>query len=144
MTAPHRASVGRVLVADNDTNVSAILREFLVRRGLDVTVVRDGLEALTWLGSERCDVLVLDLDMPLMTGSELLEQLREEARCPPVIVISGYVDVHLERHLLGHPAVLEILRKPFDVRDFAARVVAVAARRGDGAGDPDGAGPTLF
>lgn len=146
MNAHDETPQRRVLIADNDANVSAILREFLVRRGLDVDVAPDGRVALDRLEAGGCDLLVCDLDMPVMTGNELLERLRDVADCPPVVVISGYVDHALEQELGAHPAVREVFRKPFDVKAFAAIVAelasAVPASR-DGR-DPSGGEALLF
>ena len=126
----------RVLVADNDEAVVEMLTEFLRRRGLDVTVASDGEVALERLGAERFDLLVCDLDMPVMSGDELLRRIRTRADSPPVLVISGYVDEFAEDDLLANPHVRRVFRKPFDVRAFVEVADDLARGRGGGGADP--------
>lgn len=116
----------RVLLADNDKNVAAILRAFLERNGLVVESVGDGQAALDRLSQRDVALLICDLDMPVLSGDAVLDALRDDPACPPVVVISGYVDDVSAARLAGHAAVREILRKPFDVRAFAARAAELA------------------
>lgn len=144
-----RTPAPRVLVADNDEHVAAILREFLRRRGLDVTIADDGRNALARLRTGAFAAFVCDLDMPVMSGHAVLAELADAgdaATCPPIVVISGYVDDATAARLKRHPAVREVIRKPFDLRIFAERVAALAdagaagdAARGAG-GDAAGEG----
>lgn len=134
----------RVLLADNDGNVAAVLAAFLTRSGLDVESVADGQAALERLRRGDIALLVCDLDMPVMSGDALLEALRDDPTCPPVLVISGYVDDASASRLGAHPAVRDVLRKPFDVRAFAAQAAALAQGGGGlewGAGSAE---PGLF
>ncbi|MBK8976436.1 MAG: response regulator [Planctomycetes bacterium] len=129
----------RVLIADNDRNVTAILREFLLRRGLDVVLAEDGGVAMALLEAEMFDLFVCDLDMPVLGGDEILERVRQDRTGPPVVVISGYIDDDEEGALLAHPLVERVLRKPFDLPGFASLADSLARR-----GRVDrSAGPTL-
>jgi CheY-like chemotaxis protein len=112
-----------VLIADNDPGVTGVLTLFLERAGLRVEAVADGEEALTRLRGGGVDLLVCDLDMPRLSGEDVLAELAGWAAAPPVLVVSGYVDSRLEGELSGHPAVRAVLRKPFDLVEFSRRVV---------------------
>lgn len=136
-SAPSR----RVLLADNDPNVAAILELFLKRSGADVTSVPNGRAALEALAQERFGLLVCDLDMPVMSGEELLDQVGSDPATPPVFVISGYVDEVTSSRLRSHRAVVDVLRKPFDLRAFATRVADLLDGRGEA---PPDAGVGLF
>ena len=125
MTAPRPT----VLIADNDESVVAVLRLFLEREGLAVEVACDGLRARERMLARRFDVLVCDLDMPLLAGERLLEALGPSA--PPTVVASGYIDALVEGRLRRCPSVRDVLRKPFDLMRFARLVAPIA--RGDGA-----------
>ena len=57
-----------MLIADDDTVVRDVVRRYLERDGLEVSIARDGSEALRLLGSQRIDVAVLDVMMPGRTG----------------------------------------------------------------------------
>ena len=75
---------------------------------------------------------ICDLDMPKLSGEEVLEHLSKIPGSPPALVISGYLDASSNRRLLSIPGVRLTLRKPFDVFAFA-RLVADICRGGSGA-----------
>lgn len=131
-----------VLLADNDAAVSGLLAEVLRRSGVNVEQVFDGVSARDRVLAAVPDVLVCDLDMPKMSGIDVLEALRDLARQPPTLVISGYLDAPIEARLAALPFVREVLRKPFDLMAFAARVGVLAqpdGRAGDEAAGGAGA-----
>ena len=117
----------KVLVADNDAHVSDVLCIFLRRAGLDVEQVADGGAARARLTQGDIAALVCDLDMPVLSGEALLEALGDflpPGSAPAVFVVSGYVDRGAEARLRRQSCVKEVLRKPFDLAAFAARVAA--------------------
>lgn len=116
-----------VLIADNDCSVSSLLAEVLQRRGVEVRQVFDGEAARDLVQTLAVRVLVCDLDMPRLSGLELLEGLPQDPRSPRVVVVSGYLDSVILERLRRLPNVLEVLRKPFDLLDFAERVVELLA-----------------
>lgn len=120
------STVATVLIADNDAEVSSLLADVLVRNGLSVQVCFDGEAASALARSQSIRVLVCDLDMPRASGLEVVESLRALPTQPAVVVISGYLDPGVEARLVVLPFVREILRKPFDLLDFARRVVELA------------------
>lgn len=71
-----------VLIADNDRAVSSLLTDVLVRAGLRVRHAYDGEEARTMAQAGGCKVLVCDLDMPKLSGLEVLEALADSASPP--------------------------------------------------------------
>ena len=80
----------RVLIADDDTVVRDVVRRYLERDGLDVSIANDGHEALRLLGSERIDVAVLDVMMPGPDGLALCRSLRERGGYTvPVILLTA-------------------------------------------------------
>lgn len=115
-----------VLVADNDTGVRDLLCEVLRRHGMQTVVAGDGEEALKRLAVGSVDLLVCDLDMPVMGGEEVIRRLSDFASPPPVLVVSGYIDSLIERDLAAHEVVRGVFRKPFDVFAFAAEAAELA------------------
>ena len=115
-----------VLVADNDTGVRDLLCEVLRRHGMQTVVAGDGEEALKRLAVGPVDLLVCDLDMPLMGGEEVIRRLGDFASPPPVLVVSGYIDSLIERDLTSQDVVRGVFRKPFDVFAFAAEAANLA------------------
>jgi CheY-like chemotaxis protein len=115
-----------VLIADNDRAVSSLLTEVLVRTGLQVRHAYDGEDARTQARMAGIDVLVCDLDMPKLSGLDVLEALLG-VPCPPqAIVISGYLDGAVMARLGALPHVREVMRKPFDLLAFAETVRRIA------------------
>lgn len=119
-----------VLLADNDAAVSALLAEVLRRAGLQVEAVFDGKTACERVSAGGHRVFVCDLDMPKMSGIDLLESLRAHVAMPPTMVISGYLDPQIEVRLAALPFVCAVLRKPFDLLAFAEQVRQRAAAVG--------------
>jgi CheY-like chemotaxis protein len=116
-----------VLVADNDSAISALLVDVLTRVGLAVGTAFDGDAALAAARDPAVRVFVCDLDMPRVSGVEVLEALRDLPAPPAVVVISGYLDAALHERLAALPFVRAILRKPFDLLAFAQRVRELVA-----------------
>lgn len=116
-----------ILIADNDAAVSSLLTEVLVRLGLRVRHAFDGEVARSMARDPAVGVLICDLDMPRVSGLEVLESLANLRRPPQAIVVSGYLDAAVQDRLGGLPYVRELLRKPFDLLEFADRVFAMAA-----------------
>src|SRR3954449_8560790 len=80
----------RVLIADDDIVVRDVVRRYLERDGLDVSIAHDGTEALRLLGSERIDVAVLDVMMPGPDGLTLCRSLRQHGGyAMPVILLTA-------------------------------------------------------
>ncbi len=89
MTAPTTGPRIKVLIAEDEEHLGTILEQFLLGRGYQVTVTRDGKAALAALRSEAYDVALLDIVMPELDGLEVLKQVRTEADPPEVIIITG-------------------------------------------------------
>jgi CheY-like chemotaxis protein len=87
----------RVLIADDEPDIRTILRRLLVREEFCVAEAGDGVEALS--AAQNCDVqvIVMDINMPRMNGTEALWKLRELprfARTPVVLMTGNYVGSH--------------------------------------------------
>ena len=89
MTAPNTGPRIKVLIAEDEENLGTLLEQFLLGRGYQVTVTRDGKAALAALRSEAYDVALLDIVMPELDGLEVLRSIREDAAHPEVIIITG-------------------------------------------------------
>jgi two-component system sensor histidine kinase and response regulator WspE len=80
----------RVLVVDDSITVREVERQLLTRQGYDVSVAVDGKDGFNMLRSGSFDLLVTDVDMPRMTGIELIRAVRREASLAqlPIIIVS--------------------------------------------------------
>lgn len=119
-----------VLLAEDDPDVSALVRHVLETDGYRVEAVADGAEALRRFEERRPDLLVLDVMMPRLTGFEVLARLREldDAGTPvPVLMLSARAgqDEIVRGFELG---VSDYVTKPFMIGELRARVRALLAR----------------
>lgn len=115
----------RILVVDDDADMRALLTEFLKHLGT-VHAVSDAYEALTWLGHDQADVMVLDLLLPGATGVDLLDRLNEGNRSIPTVVVSGMDPGERLAGLARDAGAGVIVTKPFDRRQLAFSVVEAA------------------
>jgi len=105
----------RVLLVDDEELYAEALAKVLGRRGLEVSIAKDGETALEWLkrGNE-VDVIVLDLKMPGMDGLAVLEEIRKMDSLTPVLMLSGHMDLERAARAL-EGGVGDILLKPCPV-----------------------------
>ena len=82
----------RILLVDDDADMLALLRIWLTQTGFEVSVARNGVEALSHVKHEPPDLIVTDHAMPRVTGLQLCEQLRAQAntRHIPIIMHSAH------------------------------------------------------
>lgn len=109
---PGRAA--RVLIVDDEELVRRGLGRLVRAAGYEVLFAADGRQALAIYTSERRpDLVLLDLDMPNLSGAETLVHLKRIDPGARVVLVSGYYDEGRKRHLLARGA-LEFLPKPVD------------------------------
>ena len=91
---PLAARALRILVVDDDPIMLAMAETWLSNDGNIVGTARDGVEAMDALGDQRFDLVLLDLEMPVMNGFDVLSELRADARYVdvPVIVATSRSD----------------------------------------------------
>jgi len=130
-TASDRTRPIRVMVAEDDEEMSSVLEFLLRREGFDVRVVRDGRAALDTIPEEDpFDVVVLDVMMPFASGIQVVRAARDTPGWAdvPVIMVSGKASESDVVAALGAGA-NDYLTKPFRPREFVARVRSQLARR---------------
>ena len=117
-----------MLIADDDTVVRDVVRRYLERDGLEVSIAHDGNEALRLLGSQRIDVAVLDVMMPGPDGLTLCRSLRQRGDYAiPVILLTALGEE--DDRIAGLEAGADdYLTKPFSPRELALRVRSVLRR----------------
>jgi DNA-binding response OmpR family regulator len=108
------AQLGRVLVVDDETQVSEMLRDSITYFGYVVQVAPSGEEALRALPTFRPDIILLDLTLPGISGEVVLEHVRRADPDVPVIMITGNSDVEVACRTLAQGA-FDYIAKPFDL-----------------------------
>lgn len=104
---------GRVLVVDDEAEILSVLMEFLVGLGYDCAAVNDGVEALQRIRSEPAAVVLLDINMPRLSGIEALKAIRAIDAQAKVIMVSGIADVQQAKLSLAYGA-FDYVQKPID------------------------------
>lgn len=119
----------RVLVVEDEESFSDALSFMLRREGYEVGVAADGAAALDEFDRHGADLVLLDLMLPGISGTEVCRTLRQKSTVPIIMVTAkdGEVDkvVGLE---LGAD---DYVTKPFSSRELVARIRAVLRRRGE-------------
>jgi len=117
----------RILVAEDDVRMAAMLRRGLGEDGYAVDVVSDGLEAL-WQATEiDYDAIVLDLMLPGADGFEVCRRLRQANRWAPVLLLTARTDVR-DRITGLDSGADDYLAKPFSFSELSARLRALIRR----------------
>ena len=124
-----REGDARVLVVEDDPDLSRLMATHLASEGYDVARASEAAAALELVGAGRVDVVVLDLMLPRISGDGLLVRLRERegTRDLPVIVVSAKDAVWTRVDLLRLGAD-DYLTKPFDLDELTARIEALLRR----------------
>ena len=121
----------KVLLVEDDIDLSAALTRVLVRRGMVIEHCSDGAQALERLGQGRYDVVMLDLGLPVVDGLQLLLRIRARGQNIPVLVVTARGGVGDKVAGLNAGAD-DYLAKPFDLDELEARLRALCRRAGTG------------
>lgn len=115
-----------ILLVDDDLELTELLAELLSLEGFNVTVVHNGKEALSLLETRSFDLMLLDIMMPILNGTETLKQLRKTSDMP-VLMLSAR-DNDIDRVLGLELGADDYLPKPFNDRELVARIRAILRR----------------
>ena len=116
----------RIIVVDDDAQLTRVLRTGLKSRGYEVRTAPDGMLALETFNEWKPDLVITDIAMPVMDGLELCRQLRAVSQVP-IIVLSakGEEKTKIEALDLGAD---DFVTKPFGIDELFARVRAALRR----------------
>ena len=115
----------KILVADDDELFLKMVEDILTGAGHDVVSTSDGLETLEKAHSENPDVIVLDIVLPGLLGTEVCEKIREHsltAKIPILLVSSRFAEIESDAGLLEYFKADDFLRKPFEADELIRRV----------------------
>jgi two-component system KDP operon response regulator KdpE len=116
----------RILIVDDEPQITRVLRTALQSNGHEVAVAQDGAAALEMFLKAQPDLVITDLAMPMMNGIELTRAIRERSQVP-VIVLSVRANDSSKVSALDEGAD-DYITKPFSIQELMARV-RVQARR---------------
>ncbi len=107
----------KILVAEDDRNLSRSMDTWLTLEGFEVVTVYNGAEALNKLLHHKYDLLITDIVMPQLNGVELISQIRRLNPTLPIMVVSGKLNGEVLTELRGLN-VNHILPKPIKPAEF--------------------------
>lgn len=121
--------MARIIYAEDDELVAELVQATLIDAGHAVGVVKNGREALEVVRLRRPDLLILDISMPEMTGSQVLDQVRidEQLYDLPVLMLTARRS-QTEEDMALKAGATEYLRKPFDPDQLVVTVSALLAK----------------
>jgi DNA-binding response OmpR family regulator len=100
----------RLLIVDDDLSLQTLLRILLTSSGYDVVTANDGKEALGLIEAHTFDIILLDLEMPVMNGRDFFREFRRRDADTPVVIISAFGAADGQRELGAQGSIA----KPFD------------------------------
>lgn len=125
----------RILLVEDDQNIVDLVRANLIARDHDVTVSKDGSDAVRLLEDIRPDMVILDLMLPGTDGFELCREMRERSSVGIVVLSARRGETDKVRALnLGAD---DYMTKPFGIEELLARIHATLRRSRPGAEDPE-------
>ncbi len=117
----------KVLLVDDEVGFTANLNKVLSSRGLVVKEAKDGLMALSMIGGEHFDVVVLDIKMPGMDGSQVFREISRLKTETRVIVLTGHYAM-AEEEDAWLKNVYAYLLKPYPISRLVALIVAAGSK----------------
>ena len=116
----------KVLVVEDDADISSVLTFYFEAKGHEVVIARDGLQALELFTCQDLDLMLLDVMLPKLDGWAVLEAVRASCSLPVILLTAlGSTDDIVKGLSLGAD---DYLRKPFEIRELEARIHSVTRR----------------
>ncbi len=112
----------QLLVVDDNESIQTILSNVLTFLGYGVTLADNGLEASNLFRTGSYDLVVTDIQMPLMNGYELSCLIKEHSPNTPVIVITGFCDDHKDWQDQNPNCIDAVIMKPFKLEEIESTV----------------------
>ena len=119
----------RVLVVEDEESFSDPLSYLLTKEGFEVAVAADGNEGLEEFDRGGADLILLDLMLPGMSGTEVCRQVRQRSNVPIIMLTAK--DSEIDKVVGLELGADDYVTKPYSSRELVARVRAVLRRRGE-------------
>ncbi len=113
--------MNKILVVDDEVNITLTIKEVLEDYGFDVIVINDALKVLNVLNTEDIDVIILDILMPVKNGIEILKEVVSQFPMVPVIIISGHGTISMTVECIKNGA-FDFIEKPISIEKLISTV----------------------
>lgn len=117
----------QALIVEDDTDIVALLRIHLADLGCELAVAHDGKTGLSMALQNAYDLIILDVMLPEMEGTEIVRRLRGKEISTPVLMLSAKSE-EFDKILGLELGADDYITKPFSIREFIARVKAMFRR----------------
>ena len=128
LAANLRSGKIRIVIIEDNVTLSSAISYRLKDRGHAVDILHDGLEADMYLRKEGADLIVLDINLPGMSGLDVLYALRQRGAQTPVILLTARIETR-DRVLGLDRGADDYLVKPFEMDELEARIRALSRRK---------------
>lgn len=119
-------AVNKVLIADDDNNISELIKVYFEKDGFQTVVAHDGRQAVELFKSEAPSIVILDVMMPEMDGWQVCREIRRVSNIP-IIMLTAKGEM-FDKVLGLELGADDYMVKPFDPKELIARVKAVLRR----------------
>jgi two-component system response regulator CpxR len=116
----------RVLLIEDDHDLCDLMRDYLAQHRFEVMASHDGRQGLARALEDKCDLIILDVMLPILDGFEVLRQFRKRSSTPVIMLTARTASVDRIAGLDGGAD--DYLPKPFDPEELLARIRAVLRR----------------
>lgn len=107
--------MAKILIVDDEIDILEVAERFFKKRGLEVSTASEGTEALRLIQEKNPDLILLDFNMPGLSGLEILKKLREELKLSTkVIMVTGFDTEMVMKETKGLPIEC-CVHKPLDL-----------------------------
>ncbi len=121
--------MAKILIIEDDVQLSKLVRDWLKMERHEAEVVNDGQEGLNRLKVYEYDLIVLDLELPMLSGMEILREFRATGKKTPVLILTGRTTID-DKELGLDSGADDYLTKPFHAKELTARIRALMRRVG--------------
>ena len=118
---PGQRAKKRILLVEDSKSVQDIFSIILRSMGFEVALAQNGLEALTVFFAGPFDLVLTDLEMPLMDGSRLARLIKEMSPETPIILLTG-ADIETVKEKVDGRSIDRVIFKPPNLEDFRSTV----------------------
>jgi len=119
--------LAKIVVVEDDVSLANLVKSYLEHESHEVNAINNGLEAQNFILANQADLIILDWDLPGLSGIEILRDYRSFGGQSPVIMLTGHQAVEDKEQGFDDGAD-DYLTKPFNIKELGARVKGLLRR----------------
>src|SRR5690625_1493291 len=107
----------KLLIVDDQAGIRLLLTDIFINEGYDVTTAQTGKEALDKIIEHPFDLVLLDYNLPVLNGLQVIKQMEKREITVPVVLMSGLID-NVKEELGCSRTTIQTVDKPFNIKDI--------------------------